>query len=175
MRRILCVGAACLLGLALAGCGPESGDRKPSAAPEVIGEDQHGQLFRLGDQRGKVVMLDFWASWCLYCRQMAPHERDLVRKMKGRPFILVGINRDDTAREMKEALEEDGATWLSLWDGPGGAIAKDYYAGSLPTIYLIDHKGMLRYYCPGLPEDLRKLDERINKLVEEAEKDAGAS
>jgi thiol-disulfide isomerase/thioredoxin len=176
MRCWLCLAlAVALLGLVLIGCdSPDGKVRKPVPAPQIIAEDQVGKTFLLSEHKGKVVMLDFWASWCVYCRAMTPEERELVERLKDRPFVLVGVNRDDTRAEFRQALAEDKVTWPNLYDGEGGPIAQAYFVSSLPTIYLIDHKGMLRRYFGGKPS-AKELSEAIDKLVVEAEQDAAGS
>jgi hypothetical protein len=77
---------------------------------------------------------------------MYPHERSLVSAMQGKPFALVGVNSDKKDR-VKEAMVRENITWRSFWDGgsTGGPIAKQYNVRSWPTIYMIDHRGVIRY------------------------------
>jgi hypothetical protein len=102
---------------------------------------------------------------------MYPHERSLVKRLQDKPFVLLGINTDDTREELQQAIKDQGITWRSWWDGPvGGPITRKYGVGAYPTIRLIDHKGMLRDHWDGVP-DSDVLDRAINKLLAEAEKD----
>ena len=64
-------------------------------APEIDGVDFDGKRLKLSDQHGKVVAVVFWASWCGPCRAMIPHERELVERFRGKPFVMVGVNNDD--------------------------------------------------------------------------------
>ena len=91
---------------------------------------------------------------------MYPHERSLVSAMNGRPFALIGVNSDkkDLA---KEAMKREDITWRSFWDGgsTGGPIAKQYQVRGWPTIFVIDHRGVIRY------KNVR--GEEMDKAVEE--------
>src|SRR5262245_14174870 len=120
MRKGL-VGAM-LLCLVVAACAPEGEPRTESIlveeeAPDTVGHDSDGQPIRLSDYRGKVVLLDFWASWCPPCRAMFPQERELVEKMRGRRFVLLGVNCDADVEKQKEVEESEGLNWRSLFDG----------------------------------------------------------
>ena len=105
---------------------------------------------------------------------MFPHERSLVKKLESKPFALVGVNSDTDLSALKKVLEEEKITWRSFWngkDGTGGPISKEWNVSGWPTLYLIDHKGVIRHKWLGSPaEDV--LDKAVDKLVEAAEKDA---
>src|SRR5262249_3301097 len=70
-------------------------------AQDVEGEDLDGKKLKLSDYRGKVVVLDFWANWCGFCRQMYPQERDLVERYKDQPFALLGVNCDEDKAQVR--------------------------------------------------------------------------
>ena len=99
---------------------------------------------------------------------MYPHERSLVKKQEGKPFVLLGINSDDDREEVKKVVAREQLTWRSWWDGGStqGPIQVAYDVQHWPTIYVLDHKGVIRYI------DVRgeKLDEAIEKLLAEVEK-----
>ena len=77
---------------------------------------------------------------------MYPHERSLVKRMKDKPFALLGINSDKKERVL-EAIKRENITWPSWWDGgsTGGPIATRWNVRGWPTIYVLDHKGVIRY------------------------------
>jgi thiol-disulfide isomerase/thioredoxin len=128
---------------------------------------------RLSEQRGKVVLLVFWASWCGPCMGDVPHEKALVEQFAGRPFVLVGVNGDADAGRGRAAEQRHAIPWRSFWDGEGGAegpIASQWGVRAWPTIYVIDDQGAIRH------NDLRgdALDAPLERLVEAAEAKAAA-
>ena len=138
-------------------------------APDIEGEDLDGVKFRLSDYRGKVVMLTFWATWCMRCMAAVPHENELVEHYKHRPFELVGVNSDPDREKLKPVLEEHKITWRSFWDGdkgPEGPIATEWNLTSLPRTFIIDHTGVIRAY--DLPPTF--VETKIEQLVADAEK-----
>src|SRR5262249_37778092 len=88
-------------------------------APEIGGEGLDGRPVRLSDHRGKVVVVCFWATWCGPCMAMVPHERELVGRLQGRPFALLGVNSDEAGdrEKARKAVREKQMTWPSWWDG----------------------------------------------------------
>jgi hypothetical protein len=102
---------------------------------------------------------------------MYPHERSLVKKLEGKPFVLIGINSDVDREKLKELLTKQGITWRSFWnDGStSGPISTAWNIHGWPTLYLLDHEGVIRYKYVGEPGD-KVLNEEIDKLVAEAEK-----
>ena len=135
-------------------------------APEIDGEDMDGRNLELSDYRGKVVALVFWATWCGPCMGMVPHERELVKRLEGKPFVLLGVNGDDDREAARSVIAKEGMTWRSWWNGgQTGSIVSRWGVLSWPTVYILDHKGVIRY------ENVRfeVMDQAIDRLVKEAE------
>ena len=98
---------------------------------------------------------------------MIPHERSLVKQLKGKPFALIGVNSDGEIDVARKAVEKLEINWRSFWNGEKGTfgpISTKWNVDSWPKTYLIDAKGIIRY------KDLKgeKLDEAIEKLMAEA-------
>lgn len=141
------------------------------AAPEIEGEDIEGMEFKLSDYRGKVVLLAFWGNWCGPCRTLYPHRRSLVKRLEGKPFVILGVNSDHDRAELKKVIAREEITWRSFWNGGStqGRISSRWDLQGWPTLFLIDAKGIIRHKHVGSPDE-KVLDEEIDKLIAEAEK-----
>ena|GEM_PF-411852 len=138
-------------------------------APEINGEDTEGVKFKLSDYRGKVVMLSFWGTWCGPCMRLVPHEREIVGRLKDKPFALIGVNSDADKIKLKAAMVKARITWRSFWCGEkgyDGDIPKAWNVNGWPTIYILDHKGVVR---GKQVMTAKELDRVIDKLVSEVD------
>ena len=134
--------------------------------PEIVGEDIDGKPMKLSEFRGKVVVISFWATWCGPCMGMVPGEKALVERMRGRPFVLIGVNGDDDRGQAKAVSVKEGINWRSFWEGGRQEGTPVRWAiDGWPTVYLIDAKGMIRDDAL-LGHDL---DKAVEALVAEAE------
>jgi thiol-disulfide isomerase/thioredoxin len=103
----------------------------------------HGEAIKLSDYRGKVVLLDFWATWCGPCRNEIPHERALASRFNGRPFAILGISQDGNREELAAFLQTNPLPWANIFDGDG-KITGRWNVSGIPTFVLIDHNGQIR-------------------------------
>jgi hypothetical protein len=95
---------------------------------------------------------------------MYPHERSLVKRLESKPFVLLGINSDGDKKVLKKAMEKEQITWRSWWDGStDGLVDTAFNISYWPTIYVLDHRGVIRY------KDVqgKKLDEAVDTLLKE--------
>ena len=141
------------------------------AAPEINSLDIAGKKVKLSDLKGKVVVLDFWATWCRPCRAMIPHTRSLVKKMDGKPFVFVSISADDKKETLQKFLEDNPMPWTHWYNGNAGVI-DDWEIDAFPTIYILDAKGIIRKVIVG--GDSKAVDAEVEKLVKQAEDDKKA-
>ncbi len=145
-------------------------------APDISGEDTEGKPMKLSDFKGKVVMLDFWGTWCGPCMQMVPHNLEVSKKYAGKPFVLVGVNSDRDKEKLAKRIEEEKITYRSFWNGKEGGsqgeISKEWKVHGWPTVVLIDHKGVIRRRfigCPDTAAEWKGLDQALETLIKEAE------
>ena len=99
---------------------------------------------------------------------MYPHERSLVKKMENKPFALLGINSDPRER-LRDVMKKENITWRSWWDGgdTNGPIARAWNVRGWPTIYILDHKGVIRFKGPRG----EAMDKAVEQLLGEMEKE----
>jgi thiol-disulfide isomerase/thioredoxin len=134
--------------------------------PNVESQNLEGKKVELKDYKGKVVVLDIWATWCGPCKSMIPHEREMVKKHKDKPFALISVSGDDEKETLKKFLETTEMPWVHWWDGREGNIVKGWNVTGFPTIYVLDTKGVIRYKFVGVVTDA--LDDAVEKLLAEA-------
>jgi hypothetical protein len=97
---------------------------------------------------------------------MYPHERSLVKRLEGKPFALIGVNSDDDREALKATLAGEGITWRSFWNGAAPtAPSRAWRVQVWPTLYVIDHKGVIRYK----DVDGVALDQAVDTLLREME------
>ena len=128
-----------------------------SEAPEITIENVSGGLSSLKALRGKVVVLDIWATWCGPCKAMIPHERKMVDELVGKPFQLVSISADEKLGTLTNFLKSEYMPWTHWWNGSQGGLMDEWNIKYFPTIYVIDKKGVIRF------KDVR--DEDLSKAV----------
>lgn len=135
-------------------------------APEVLCLNIDGDKEdKLSNYKGKVVVLDIWATWCGPCKAMIPHEREMNEKLKGKPFAFISISGDDSKETLTSFLEKEKMPWVH-WFADRKGILKDWNIRFYPTMYILDHKGVIR--AKGLRGE--ELEKKVNELVVEAEK-----
>ena len=136
-----------------------------SAAPDFTLRSMSGPNLRLAEQRGRVVMVNFWATWCGPCRQEMPQLDKLYQRYRSSGFVLLGVNVDDDVRKAADVAAKLGVTFPVLLD-TDKAVSKLYDLSTMPSTVLIDRDGRVRYlhrgYLAGYEDNY---DKQIRELL----------
>ena len=161
-RSALPLGVALLL-MCTSACAVDDG--KPAPAFELPQLGAPGRV-SLAEQKGKVVFVDFWASWCGPCRQSLPLYDKLNTELHGRDFVVLAVNLDEEDADANAFLKEHPVHYTVLRD-PAGDVPKAYGLTGMPTSYLIDQRGVLRAHHSGFdPADIDTLRKEVQGLLE---------
>ncbi|MGH9322886.1 MAG: TlpA family protein disulfide reductase [Vicinamibacteria bacterium] len=127
--------------------------------------DLEGNVVRLSDLEGKVVLLNFWGIWCKSCRQEIPHLSALDREWREKGLVVLGADYGDEAEDLKAFADELRMSYPILVDD---GLADDYEVLVYPTSVVIDRKGRIRYRVEGYrPESFDAMRAVVKLLVEE--------
>ena len=150
MKRWL---TACVMSLLLTSGGHADGfeARAATPAPELKAQDLTGAPQTLAAYRGKVVVLNFWASWCPPCLREMPSMERLRAKMAGRPLAIVAVDSAETREEVNAYLSRMKLGFPILLD-PEGSNTRRWKVFALPTTFLLDAEGRVRYALTGPTE-----------------------
>jgi cytochrome c-type biogenesis protein len=123
---------------------PPASDADASAepAPDVELKTTDGKPLKLSDLRGQVVLLNFWATWCVPCRSEIPGLNEMQRDLAGRGFKVLGVSTSDSAELIRE-YQKDVRQEYTVAVGDDG-VANKYAVGVLPTTFVIDRQGRIR-------------------------------
>jgi len=123
------------------------------------------KTINLENLKGKVVYLDFWASWCDPCRKSFPWMNDMHSRYDSKNFTIVAVNLDSSKADALKFLQKMPANFDIAYD-PEGSVATKYNLKAMPSSYLIDKKGKLVFAHKGYREgDTAEIEEKIRKLL----------
>jgi len=121
---------------------------RESYAPDFSITTAEGGQIALEDLRKKVVLLDFWGTWCGPCVESVPSLRDLNKRYAKEPFVILGISSDDDADAWQSFVVKNKMVWPQYLDGDN-KIQRAFRVNSFPTYVLIDHEGIIRFRTSG--------------------------
>ncbi len=145
--------------------GPKIGD----AVPQFQGTTLKGDKFNLADYKGKVILIDFWASWCIPCREEMPYLMELYRKYKDSDFEIIAVNIDDNPDNARKFISElPGTIHFPVVKDSKQEIPPQFQIKGMPSTILVNKKGIIQYWHTGF-KDSYKSDyaSEIEQLLKE--------
>lgn len=165
-RRSL-LGAAIGVGAGLASPLCVAALTPASLAPDFTLRSMDGHNLRLGEQRGQIVMINFWATWCGPCRQEMPHLNRLYEKYRGAGFVVFGVNVDEDVRNVA-AIAQKLALKFPVLPDTDKRVSKQYDLSAMPSTVLIDRDGRVRYVHRGYRDGFEETYEKqIRELLKQ--------
>ncbi len=115
------------------------------SAPIIALNDANGKPVSLADLKGKIVLIDFWASWCEPCRAEGPNLKEQYKLYKDKGFEILSVSIDTDRKSWLKAISDDGLTWLQVSDLKGyrSETVQSYGIGGVPSFFLVDRTGKI--------------------------------
>jgi thiol-disulfide isomerase/thioredoxin len=136
-------------------------------APVLALKDLDGQLHDLASLKGKVVLVNFWATWCPPCRREMPSMDRLARKLAGTPFAVLAVDIGEDADTIHTFISQlDATPSFPILLDPHARIMQTWKISGLPTTYLIDPQGRIAYSAVGGREfDHPEIERQVRALL----------
>jgi len=167
--RALALALALAAGCATAGgseAGGGGGNQIGAPAPEIRVESLAGKPLALDDYRGKVVLLDVWASWCGPCKQELPVLDDMAKRLRADGIEILAVSIDQERANLVKFLKARPRWALTIAHDPKGTIADRLGPEKMPTSYIIDRAGVIRYVNSGFePSDAALIERRLTDVA----------
>jgi thiol-disulfide isomerase/thioredoxin len=161
----------CALGLAiglLAGTNPAMAKLKEGAPfPKGVVPTLDGKgKVDITSLKGKVVIVDFWASWCEPCKIELPALNEMYKKYKSKGLVVIGVNMDEKKADAQAFLKEHPVQVPLAYDGDKQVLAKQIEIDKMPTSFIIDKKGKVAVRHEAFREgDAEKIEQEVKKLL----------
>ena len=141
-----------------------SGIPTGQSAPDFALTDLDGNLVRLSDYRGNVVLLDFWATWCAPCVKELPHIQRIHDQYREKGLIVLAISTDQQKNAVRSFWADNGYTFPTLY--ADGRVQSAYEVRGIPALYLIDREGVVRFHKTGYgPGGEREIEREVVELL----------
>jgi len=166
------VRAAAILLLSL-GCattgavGGDSGRPVGAPLPPLTVDALSGKAINVASYKGRVLLLDVWASWCDPCKQELPVLNDMARRLKSQGIDILAVSVDQERENVDKFLHAHGGRWaLTVAHDPRGRVAELLQPDKMPTSYVVDRSGIVRYVNAGfLPADAAIIEQRLLEVA----------
>ncbi len=123
--------------------------------------------WRPSNNSGKVLIMDFWATWCVPCKASFPKLDAIYKKHRAAGLEVVAINEDEDGKKIDAFVKETGVTFPIAMD-PNGTAASTYGVDTMPTEFVVDRRGVVRYVHAGYhPDDVEAVDAEVQELLKE--------
>ena len=129
--------------------------------PQISYPDRNGTFHGLEAYKGKILLIDFWASWCGPCRAAVPKLKELYAKYKSKDFEILSVSIDDSKSSWLKAMDEEKMPWEQLLSDDKDKTLQTFLFSGIPTLYLVDKQGKIIGGYTGLSENVV---EKINSL-----------
>ena len=142
-----------------------AGVQKGQRAPEFSLPSLKGTTVTLGSMKGKVVLVDFWAQWCEPCKKELPQLDRLAKEYAAKGVVIVAVNIDKQRENAERMVKQLGVSLPVLLD-PAGSVAGTYDLPKMPTSFVIDKKGIVRFVNEGFdgPKDVDRFKQELDEL-----------
>jgi cytochrome c biogenesis protein CcmG, thiol:disulfide interchange protein DsbE len=166
----VCAVAACATesgaGRGGSGAGSEAGNQVGAPVPALRVESLSGKKIEVASYRGRVLLLDVWASWCGPCKQELPVLDAMARRLKSQGVEVLAVSVDQERANVDKFLKGHGKWALTIAHDPAGAIAERLQPDKMPTSYVIDRAGIVRYVNAGfVPDDAATIEKRLLEVA----------
>jgi cytochrome c biogenesis protein CcmG, thiol:disulfide interchange protein DsbE len=165
--------AAALLALVL-GCGTTGAEMGGSGTgavgaplPPLTVDTLSGKQLKVASFKGRVLLLDVWASWCDPCKQELPVLNEMARRLKAQGIDILAVSVDQQRANVEKFLRDHGGRWsLTVAHDPRGEIAELLQPDKMPTSYVVDRAGIVRYVNTGfVPGDASTIEQHLLEVA----------
>jgi thiol-disulfide isomerase/thioredoxin len=151
---------------AAGGGGASPANQIGAPVPALKVESLAGKKIDVASYRGRVLLLDVWASWCGPCKQELPMLDAMARRLKAQGIDVLAVSVDQERANVDKFLKGHGHWALTIAHDPAGAIAERLQPDKMPTSYVIDRSGIVRYVNAGfVPDDAPVIEKRLLEVA----------
>jgi thiol-disulfide isomerase/thioredoxin len=148
------------------GGGESSSNQVGAPLPKLEVDTLSGKRIDVGSYKGKVLLLDVWASWCGPCKEELPMLDAMAKRLKSKGIEILAVSVDQERANVDKFLRSHGRWSLTVAHDPAGVIAERLSPEKMPTSYVIDRSGIVRYVNAGfVPDDAATIERRLLEVA----------